>query len=566
MDNMLDISREAFPNPALARLSSVLHESESATQRGIDRAFPASLTGLAEHARRGHNAEDMLEHLEKGDYPHLTPSEVAPLIKDPVQTAKLAASGEGFLAQIFGSKLDYVVDMVAHQAGVSRTSAHVILGLSVPLLLDALSKESESRQLDAEGLSRFLSDQEEHAHSLLPGIVEGVVSATAARVEAGKDFAARPFFGGGPAVSSVARTNATYEGAPLSSAAYVSSGIPLSQVHGHTVRQAPTMDESVEEHFGESSRLARGLMWLIAALALITLISWGLVRLGPRLQTPPALPRNVGSSQPVQDRGAATSQPGGVDEAAAVVPSESASEAAISANPPATMRPSAATPAVPALPAGRTPNVTGGVSASNGATTSTGMPPLEGEAAVRALKKRPATGPRADALPSMNPPATDTGLATLGILQTKSAPSLDEAGRTDGIAETQRTNVPAAANGNAIPAYFAGGALPPKRFIMRELGFREGSAELPARSGVLDRTAQALREQHGATVLIEGYAEDTLSVARSNQLARDRAQAVKEYLMKHGVSESQLKTAGVAASERPAHGVGDRVELVVLSR
>lgn len=556
MDNMLDISREAFPNPALTRLSSVLHESESATQRGIDRAFPASLTGLAEHAKRGH-AEDLLEHFQSGDYPHLTPAEVPPLIKDPIQTARLAASGEGFLAQIFGEKLDQIVDMVAHQAGVSRTSAHVILGLSAPLLLDALGKESELRHLDAPGLSRFLSEQEEYAHSLQPGVVDGAISATLPPpmpMEAGRDTTAAPFFGGGPIGE-----------APLSSAAYVSAGIPLSQVHGQRVMQAPTLDENVEERFGEPGKLTRGLLWLLGALLLISLMSWGLLRLSPRPQTPavPVLPRNVGASEPARDHGTDTSLPGGVTGAAAT-PSEPATQAAISANKPDVMPRPINQPTTPELPA-VAPNTTGGVSPSDRVTSA--PPPLAGEAAVRALAKNSPTGRRADAVRTVKPPPSEADIAALGTLAVEPVPSVStSAGTTDGIVETQRTNVPKAATGAALPAFFVGGALPPRRFILREVEFAEGSSQLPEHSRVLDRAAEALREQSGATVMIQGYAGAASSAERTELLSKERAEAVKRYLVQRGVPASRLKTAGMADT-RPAHGLSDRrVELVVLSR
>ncbi|MFT3925336.1 MAG: OmpA family protein [Myxococcales bacterium] len=565
MDNMLDISREAFPNPALTRLSSVLHESESATQRGIDRAFPASLTGLAEHAKRGHNAEEMLGHFQKGDYPHLTPAEITPLVHDPVQTAKCAASGEGYLAQIFGSKLDQVVDMVAHQAGVSRTSAHVILGLSAPLLLDALEKESSIRQLDAEGLSRFLSDQEEHAHSLLPGIVDGAASAAAGkpmRIQPGTDVAEKPLFAQGPGAMAYSST-----------AAAVSGGIPVAGLHVHARGQTPTLDEGVEESFQEPSKLTRGLLWLVGALALIALISWGLMRLAPRPQVPavPQLPDNVGTSEPARDRGASvdTSLPGGVGMAMPSpmpAPSEAASEAAISASKPAAMPAPQNRPHTPAMPATPAPNVTGGVTTS--AETGTGRQPrLAGDEAVRALKKNEPLGPRADAVSTVSPPDSETGVASLGVLEKEATPAIvDPPKQVEGIVETQRTNVSQARSARKLPAYFVGGALPPQRFIVKDLEFAEGSAELPHDNKTLDRTARTLREQPGANVVIEGYADDPTSAEHTAELSLERAESVKDYLVEHGVPEHQLEAVGMRDARRDMGLHDRRVELVVLTR
>ncbi len=558
MDNMLDISREAFPNPALTRLSSVLHESESATQRGIERAFPASLTGLAEHVKRGQNAEQMLERLQTGEYPQLTPAEVAPLIRDPVQTARLAAAGEGFLSRIFGARLDQVVDLVARQAGVSRTSSHVILGLSAPLLLDALSKESAVRHLDADGLSRFLSEQEARAHTAQPAIVDDVATAAGAPpIEAGRDVAAAPLFADRPRPS-----------APASPAAYVSSGIPLSQLHRQdTVKQAPTVDERMEEHFGEPSKLRHGLLWLLAAIAFVMLISWGLLRLGPRPAVPPtpSLPDNVGDSAPGQDRGASMGLPGGVNTAA---PSEAATEAAINAEKPsATPRPINAPP-LPALSAATPPaQGTGSGGRVEGRTASRDAiqtpPPLSGQAAVDALKSNPPPRPRAERLETVSPSeVSDTGVAALGTLQRKPAPAVEERTSTEGINESRRTATPMALAGYALPEYFERGAAPPQRFIVSGLAFAPESGELSRRSLVLDRVAHTLRNHPNARVLIEGHAR-RIGEPASEETSLARGQAVKSYLIARGVPARSLKVASAGAQTT---GDPSSVDFVVLSR
>src|SRR4051812_12974957 len=99
MQNVMDVSREAFQADALLRLSGVLQESKNATQRGVYNAVPASLTGLAEHARHPKNAEALLSSFRAGDYPHVAPGELARLVGDPWGTADLAASGENFLSR-----------------------------------------------------------------------------------------------------------------------------------------------------------------------------------------------------------------------------------------------------------------------------------------------------------------------------------------------------------------------------------------------------------------------------------------------------------------------------------
>ena len=168
MESILEVTNMAFQGDAVRRLSSVIHESPNATRRGLETAVPASLAGVAAHASSSQSAAALLGTLRGGDYPHVDASDVGKMVDDPDATARMAQSGQGFLSQMFGSKLGGIVDALAGQSGVSRSSASTLLGLSAPLVLSAIGKEAQSRNLDAAGLSTFLAEQGRKASSALP--------------------------------------------------------------------------------------------------------------------------------------------------------------------------------------------------------------------------------------------------------------------------------------------------------------------------------------------------------------------------------------------------------------
>jgi outer membrane protein OmpA-like peptidoglycan-associated protein len=176
MENILEITRFAFQGDTMQRLSSVLHESPSATRHGIEAAIPASLAGLAAHATSEQKAADLLGAFRGGNFPHADASDVTKMVDDPVATARMAESGQGFLNGMFGGRLGGIVDALAGQAGVSRSSASTLLGLAAPLVLNAVSKEAETRNLDARGLSRFLTDQGRRASGALPASMTNMLS------------------------------------------------------------------------------------------------------------------------------------------------------------------------------------------------------------------------------------------------------------------------------------------------------------------------------------------------------------------------------------------------------
>jgi outer membrane protein OmpA-like peptidoglycan-associated protein len=168
MENIMELSGLAFRGEALERLSSRLHESKTATKRGIENALPVSIAGLAEHASREGKAEELLSTLRGGNYPHVEASEVSKVVADPVATDRMVESGAGFLSRIFGNRVGALIDAVAGQSGLSRSSASTLLGLATPIVLDAVGKETRARNLDARGLSRFLTDQERRVSGWLP--------------------------------------------------------------------------------------------------------------------------------------------------------------------------------------------------------------------------------------------------------------------------------------------------------------------------------------------------------------------------------------------------------------
>lgn len=555
MDNMLDISREAFPRPAVSRLSSVLHETEAATQRGIDRAFPVSLTGLAEHAKRQHNAEDMLGHFRKGDYPHLAPMEVTPLVTDPLRTAQFAASGEGFLSHIFGEKLDEVVDLVARQAGVSRTSAHVILGLSAPLLLDAVGKETVLRKFDAGELTQFLDVQEENARGVLPVVVERASQAVAT---SGIDTVAQP-------ISPPLKTLHGYAPPHLTPANEVS---PTSETrrHGSSLTGAPEAP----------SNMLRTAIYLIAMLGALAFLGWLAFRSLPQPEPVPARPSNLGKTeQPVAPK-TPESMPGGV-------PAIGAENRALN-NTPGTEASSSSAPLTPnaAVEGTREPAETGGEKAPETALVPSREAASETAPALAPRREAPteperlsgqeavdAIGPvvRADEgqapaseLPAVPPSTSESQLAFGAIPQTPSA-AIDEGDAPRGIAESIPTQTPPAAPEQAMANYLERGARPPQRFVVTEREFTRNSATLSGNTAQLQDAAQILRAHPSSVVLVEAFADD--ADTQRPELSRARAEAVGRFLLANGATEAQVRLAEHAPAEAPNDG---QVNLVLLTR
>ena len=102
--------------------------------------------------------------------------------------------------------------------------------------------------------------------------------------------------------------------------------------------------------------------------------------------------------------------------------------------------------------------------------------------------------------------------------------------------------------------------------------FASGKAELlPSAQDRLTQVASALSANPKQKLIIEGHTDSMGSEKRNQQLSLDRAQAVKDYLVAHGLSEEKTRVLGLGktrpiADNTTAEGRANnrRVEIVIL--
>jgi outer membrane protein OmpA-like peptidoglycan-associated protein len=66
----------------------------------------------------------------------------------------------------------------------------------------------------------------------------------------------------------------------------------------------------------------------------------------------------------------------------------------------------------------------------------------------------------------------------------------------------------------------------------------------------LDRVAEAIKEMHGKTIVVEGYTDSTGKDDTNQALSMKRATEVREYLIRQGIQPDQIRAVGYG-KERP---------------
>lgn len=100
--------------------------------------------------------------------------------------------------------------------------------------------------------------------------------------------------------------------------------------------------------------------------------------------------------------------------------------------------------------------------------------------------------------------------------------------------------------------YKCQGFKPTVRYSLPAMAFKIGSAELPELlKQQLEVFAEVLKSRRGTgkVIQIEGHADASGSAEFNRVLSKQRAEAVKSYLVAHGADPAMLSTSGAGASE-----------------
>jgi OOP family OmpA-OmpF porin len=114
----------------------------------------------------------------------------------------------------------------------------------------------------------------------------------------------------------------------------------------------------------------------------------------------------------------------------------------------------------------------------------------------------------------------------------------------------------------------------PKRFLFEDLNFEPGSTGLtPESVGTVNSLVAVLKAYPAVSVALEGYTDSTGDPTGNKQLSLDRAEAVKGLMVKGGIAESRMTSAGYGAENPVASNDTEegraknrRLELVVVKR
>ena len=162
MSALLDGIMDQLGSQGVSQIAKSLGADESAVGGAVAAALPAIIAGMANNTRQSDGAAALTNALDDHD-----PSIFG-------QLGDLLGSGGGdgakILGHVLGGRQPKVAENVSQQSGLDLGLIMKLLPILAPLVMGYLSKEKQSRGLDAGSIGGVLAGERQAAEQRQPGL------------------------------------------------------------------------------------------------------------------------------------------------------------------------------------------------------------------------------------------------------------------------------------------------------------------------------------------------------------------------------------------------------------
>ena len=173
--NLMDLAKTTLTPDMIQKVSALIGESPTNTQKAVDGAIPSVLAGLLNFASSTpEGPARLISLLTQGNYTSLL-GNLSGLLGGGSATQDVLKTGKDLLDVIFGGRLGALTDLVANSSGIKSTSASSLLSLIAPLLLGLIGRETASQGLNASSLISLLLGQKDLIARAAPAGLAGIL-------------------------------------------------------------------------------------------------------------------------------------------------------------------------------------------------------------------------------------------------------------------------------------------------------------------------------------------------------------------------------------------------------
>ena len=162
--NIVDVIKSQLSGEVLAKLSSLVGESEDKTKAAVGAAVPGLLSVLASLATSG-GADKLINALKQVDTG--SGGGFGDVLSG--QAGQVAEKGGSLLNILLGSSaLPAIISILSKFSGVAAGPLKTLLSYLAPLILATIAKQFAGKSLTPQALSSFFAEQKPNINAALP--------------------------------------------------------------------------------------------------------------------------------------------------------------------------------------------------------------------------------------------------------------------------------------------------------------------------------------------------------------------------------------------------------------
>ena len=163
--SLLELLQQQLGSQAVDNISQKLGADRGTTGNAIDAALPLLLSAVARNASNPDQAQS-LERAVSQDHDGSILNDVPGFINRAE-----SGPGAGILSHVLGDRQQTVQNGLSRATGLDTGKTAQLLMMLAPLVMGALGRAKQERNLDAGGLSTLLAGENEHLKESAPGVM-----------------------------------------------------------------------------------------------------------------------------------------------------------------------------------------------------------------------------------------------------------------------------------------------------------------------------------------------------------------------------------------------------------
>lgn len=163
--SLLELLQQQLGGRAVDNISQKLGADRGTTGNAIDAALPLLLSAVARNASNPDQAQS-LERAVSQDHDGSILNDVPGFINRAE-----SGPGAGILSHVLGDRQQTVQNGLSRATGLDTGKTAQLLMMLAPLVMGALGRAKQERNLDAGGLSTLLAGENEHLKESAPGVM-----------------------------------------------------------------------------------------------------------------------------------------------------------------------------------------------------------------------------------------------------------------------------------------------------------------------------------------------------------------------------------------------------------